>query len=505
MTIKNNAINQNSVGLSLQKDFFNSLQPFHEQKARGFIHGFNGFTIEVGVYNATKETNEVVLLFQKAVALAQEKGQSCCKVVRIDRYTHLSPEKINEIENTGYIESWLFIVVAPDGSLVPVSVDPYPNSLITCSHDAWKVIYPKFQQFLQSTYEIKCIEKKHTTFADDYYNTNHNRSSDQFIEHLKRPHSSIVIYSSLYEEPYRIADRSELCNNSHEYILSWKKSWEPNALPDYPFPECAISNNSSPSNMQFLFADCTKKQFTDIEIISGDNVTFNAHRLVLISAAEYFKVMLTRQMREGISNQIPLPDYDSKTVGVFLEYIYLEQDPFLGEGAKAIDAQQLLGLAHLCRIHSLTQICAKYIGQNFDENQWKELGQLGEHFSNKYLLQIYECCRNRKGKLLPEEMRIALKKHAEIDLPPSASAKALVNCDVAYGNSLGLLCEPHWDKEFPTRFIWKDGNWKGHIPVNKEFKFVSISSDNSIQWEKGPNHKLDQPSDKSVPFNDVQF
>lgn len=468
------------------------------------------FSIFCGVYDATREIVTVLELFKTVITNAQKEGASCPKVVCFDYYSHLPPEKINAVFHNGATVSQLFAATASDESLIPISNDP--NPLHRCCTKAWEAIFPVFAKFLDSTYGIRCTERKQTPFVDRYYAAHCNDNpSAPLIDEIKRPKGGQSIdkfewsYITQRMEKQIIADKSELRTNSHEYILSWKKSWEPEAFLNYPFPECATSNTLTPNNMKFLFDDCTKRQFTDVEIACRDGTVLHTHRLILVAAGDYFKTMLTQKMQEGLSNKISFSEYESKTVETFLKFLYLEQDPFAFEDVESIDAQQLLALAHLCQIERLTRLCTNYIGKNVDESQWKEVGQLGADFQNKYLLEVYEYYRNRKGKLLPEEMRIALQKYAGINLPPSPCAKALVHCDVGYGNSLGLFCHPHWDADFPSRFIWTEAGWKGHVPVNTDFKFVLINSNNTIKWENRPTDRREKLTSKSIAYNDLKF
>ncbi len=148
----------------------------------------------------------------------------------------------------------------------------------------------------------------------------------------------------------QIAHAWELRTNSHEFILSWLKDWEPRALPDFPFPKVdLLSEQALPFNIKFLFDDLTAKRFTDIKILCAEGKSIDAHRLILIAASEYFKAMFANSMKEGISNAILFSEYKSTTVEVFLKFLYLEQDPFSSDNPETIDEEELLALAHLCK------------------------------------------------------------------------------------------------------------------------------------------------------------
>ncbi len=55
--------------------------------------------------------------------------------------------------------------------------------------------------------------------------------------------------------------------------------------------------------------------------------------------------------------------------------------------------------------------------------------------------------------------------------------------DVGYGNAIGFRSEPSWDTT--VSFSWTPEGWVGSVPNDGElFKFVLISQDNTITWEK---------------------
>lgn len=501
MASSTSLVNYKSNISGLRTEFLNYLESLKPVQM-GPYQGHRDFSIRDKMYFSQEMM--VINLFEKVIKQAQAKGLSCCKVIHLDWYSHFSSDKIQQIlyaEGHNCVIPWIFASIATNAS--HISPSSHVEHINVCRGKSWEAIYPSFQRFLHNYYGIHCMEKNHTSFVDQYYNAHQNDAKmDKLTWEIRRPNGGNGLYKQEGWHITELVNASELRLNSHEYVLSLKKDWEPRVQPNFSFPKKPASMPLP--TMAFLFEDLITKKYTDVQIHCNDSTILHAHRLILIAASSYFKAMLDQNMQESLTGTIKLP-FDSKTVNALLKFFYLDQDPFSTEDCD-LDEQKLLSLAHLCNSEGLIQYCVAYIGQNTEEKQWKEIGHLGAHYQNKYLLQIYDCYRNRKGKLLSEEMRHALKKYAGMDNLPPPAAKARINFDVGYGNTLGLSCEPFWDEEFPSGFICKKGEWKGYIPINKEFKFVVINSDNTIQWEKrAGNRKLDNPTDQTISFSDVQF
>jgi hypothetical protein len=55
--------------------------------------------------------------------------------------------------------------------------------------------------------------------------------------------------------------------------------------------------------------------------------------------------------------------------------------------------------------------------------------------------------------------------------------------DIGYGNTMGIRSEPSWDTTVP--FTWTPEGWIGKLPNDgKRFKFVVISQEGAVTWEK---------------------
>ncbi|KAG5683312.1 hypothetical protein PVAND_012598 [Polypedilum vanderplanki] len=92
--------------------------------------------------------------------------------------------------------------------------------------------------------------------------------------------------------------------------------------------------------------------FSDIKIISQDEVSFPAHRIFLSNHSKVFKQMLTTDMIEKRSNQINIEDADGDTIKEFLRFIYL------GEVEDKKQVLPLFYLAEKYEISALKSYCA---------------------------------------------------------------------------------------------------------------------------------------------------
>lgn len=108
----------------------------------------------------------------------------------------------------------------------------------------------------------------------------------------------------------------------------------------------------------------------------------------------------------------------------------------------------------------------------------------------------------------------SLKNLKELDLRGTAVKKfenfyphiSLVNitakCDVGFGSTLGIACEPFWG-ENPHLFTLEPNTfdvWKGMVPREKKWKFVKVT-DNQLAWEQGS----DRSSESNTEVNTISF
>ncbi len=58
--------------------------------------------------------------------------------------------------------------------------------------------------------------------------------------------------------------------------------------------------------------------------------------------------------------------------------------------------------------------------------------------------------------------------------------------DVGFGNTLGICSETSWGMPWGTTvpFAWTPDGWIGKVPYDKRFKFVIMSQDGTVTWEK---------------------
>jgi hypothetical protein len=69
-----------------------------------------------------------------------------------------------------------------------------------------------------------------------------------------------------------------------------------------------------------------------------------------------------------------------------------------------------------------------------------------------------------------------------------------VECDIGWGNQLGVCCDPQWDKA-PIVFSPVNNNtWAGQVPANSNWKFVRIHQGKVVAWETHANRQCDGTS-----------
>jgi hypothetical protein len=69
-----------------------------------------------------------------------------------------------------------------------------------------------------------------------------------------------------------------------------------------------------------------------------------------------------------------------------------------------------------------------------------------------------------------------------------------VECDIGWGNQLGVCCDPQWDK---APIVFSPANnceWTGQVPANSNWKFVKIHQGKVVAWEDHTDRKCDGTS-----------
>lgn len=72
-------------------------------------------------------------------------------------------------------------------------------------------------------------------------------------------------------------------------------------------------------------------------------------------------------------------------------------------------------------------------------------------------------------------------------------------------NTLGVCCEPDWQKA-PVAFTKdENGNWAGQAPIQKNWKFVLMQGDTVVKWENRHGNRKCDGSVGSVTLDKVTF
>lgn len=82
--------------------------------------------------------------------------------------------------------------------------------------------------------------------------------------------------------------------------------------------------------------------------------------------------------------------------------------------------------------------------------------------------------------------------------PPLPSClKVTINYNVGFGKTLGICCEPNWNKE-PIIFSNAGNDWSGEVPAGKNWKFVILKNEQVILWELGKDRNCEAKTDSSA-------
>jgi len=147
----------------------------------------------------------------------------------------------------------------------------------------------------------------------------------------------------------------------------------------------------SNKDLKSLLAD---ELFSDVTLILDNGDRIKAHKAILASRWDFFKSMLTSEMKEGGKNEIEIKDWDSEVFKVIISYIYTDQIEFNDlkmilkilmeankyglirlkkmwewELTKVIDHDNVIDLLHLSDTHQasdLRNVCLEFVVQHYD-------------------------------------------------------------------------------------------------------------------------------------------
>ena len=110
-----------------------------------------------------------------------------------------------------------------------------------------------------------------------------------------------------------------------------------------------------------------------------------------------------------------------------------------------------------------------------------------------------------------QELRLATETKPNENLhtwqqtpPVPSSANVTINFDVGFGNTLGICCEPDWEKQ-PIVLSNAGNDWSGNIPTGKNWKFVILKDSQVINWEMTEDRKCEANSSACNYTGQVKF
>jgi len=127
----------------------------------------------------------------------------------------------------------------------------------------------------------------------------------------------------------------------------------------------------------------------DLEIVSRDRQTRNAHKAVLVARSEVFSRMFASDMREASTNRIDIADADGDTVFAFLHFLYVGHLPQSERNIGDV-TRDLLPLAKKYEVTSLIDFCVWKLVSTIDASNAADLLRLADmwdiaHFKRKVL------------------------------------------------------------------------------------------------------------------------
>jgi len=113
-------------------------------------------------------------------------------------------------------------------------------------------------------------------------------------------------------------------------------------------------------------------QFCDFTFIVQGKQLY-AHRVILSSRCEYFKLLFDSQMKEATEGIIHVPDISYECFVVFLLFLYTDRTELTGD-----NVVDLLALANQYNVPRLTQLCEQHIVSNMDNTNVCNLYQIAD-------------------------------------------------------------------------------------------------------------------------------
>ncbi|XP_055854362.1 kelch-like protein 3 [Episyrphus balteatus] len=121
------------------------------------------------------------------------------------------------------------------------------------------------------------------------------------------------------------------------------------------------SSNFASKLCEKLLASSEEGQFSDICLISSDDVRFNGHKCVLTAFSEYFKVMFGGALKEASSREVKIHEVNGKVLKPILTFLYTGQIELQSD-----TIEDILSAANFFQIQLLIQECYNFMGEKLD-------------------------------------------------------------------------------------------------------------------------------------------
>jgi len=125
----------------------------------------------------------------------------------------------------------------------------------------------------------------------------------------------------------------------------------------------------------------TNKKYCDLEFILPQG-KIKAHKLILYSRNQYFKMMFDTGMNEDTKGEVAIPEDSYDNFYVLIDYIYNFKTEITGQ-----NVIELYMISHKYRVTDLTFICENIIVQNVDLDIIEIVAQLAETYKSNLLMK----------------------------------------------------------------------------------------------------------------------
>ena len=189
---------------------------------------------------------------------------------------------------------------------------------------------------------------------------------------------NLDIYTEIWTVPYIRQDHwpSETCENekfddNSKILLHFRHS-EDTTTTD-------IFDNSHVDKLTFSLNEARKKgSFCDITLLVGaEKHSIKAHRLVLAAVSDYFRAMLTTDLKEASQSEVELPKADAHTMEYIINFAYTGNIKLSNH-----NIENVTSAANFFGISTLLENCVEYIKKKIDNTNCIEILELADRISN---------------------------------------------------------------------------------------------------------------------------